>query len=283
MTGRRRLGALGRGGAALLTSFMLMLMLSTMALAVGVTSHNSLTGARSQLADKQAFWVAEAGWQRARQALLAGTWTAAGSPGNTYTEDFPPSPATKTGEYRVTIVNNGSDYTITSEGYVPSLSASVARRQVIEDEASVTFNDGTNYSLTATASASSTNGSNVPANARDGSTSTFWRAQNNGNGWLMMDHGSAVTLNKIVVQENNNITGVSIEWSDDNSAWTTAAGLSVVESPSRTWTATFTPASHRYFRASVSASSSNRPSVEEMRNYNSSFGALGTGEVTTQW
>ena len=97
--------------------FLLMLVLSGLALAVGVLGHNSLVSGGSQLLDKQAFYVAEAGWQRARQQLVAGNWTAASSPGNTYTESF------GAGEYRVTIVDNGDGTdTITSEGYVPSQS-----------------------------------------------------------------------------------------------------------------------------------------------------------------
>lgn len=265
------------GGSALLLTFLMMLVLAGLATAGAVFSHNSLMTGKAYLLDQHALYVAEAGQQRARQALIAGTWTAAASPGNTYSESFGP------GAYSVTIVDNGgATYTITSSGYVPNATTYAARRQIAEGELSVTVSDGTNASLTATASASSEDASNPASNAKDGSTSTSWKAGSNGSGWLAMDYGSAVTLNKIVVKEDNNITGVSIEWSDDGSSWTTASGLSVSAS-GKTWTSTFISASHRYFRASLSASSGKKPSVKEMESYNSTLSALGAGEVTTQW
>jgi len=286
---RRENAGSGRGerGAAMLLTFLMMLVLSGLALAAGVFSHNSLVGSKSQLLDQQAFYLAEAGWQRARQQLIAGNWTAAASPGNTYTEDFPPAPATKVGEYRATIVDNGSNtYTITSEGYVPSQSAAVAQRQMTVSSISVTVSNGTNHSLSATASASSSNGSNTPNKANDGSTSTHWEASTKGDGeWLRMDFGgSPPTMNKVVIEEKNNINGVTIEWSDNGSSWSAPGNLSIVESPSKTWTATFTVDSRRYVRATFTASGSGkRVSVEEMESYNSSLSALGNGSATTQW
>ena len=82
------------------------------------------------------------------------------------------------------------------------------------------------------------------------------------------------------------MTSVSIEWSDDNATWTTANGLSVVESPSQTWTCTFTPAMHRYFRAAISAASNKKPGVNEMESYNTTGSTItftGKGQTTTQW
>ena len=73
-------------GAALFLTFLVMLVLSGLALAVGMFSRNSMQTGTSQLLDKQAWYIAEAGWQRARQALSVGTWAAASSAGNTYTE-----------------------------------------------------------------------------------------------------------------------------------------------------------------------------------------------------
>ena len=276
--GVARLALQPQRGMALFLTFLLMLVLSGLAMAVGVFSYNSMQTGKSTLLDKQAYYVAEAGWQRARQALVAGTWVAAASPGNTYTESF------GAGEYQVTIVDDGGgSYTVTSNGYVPSQATTSAKRQVLESALTVTSSDGTNLSLTATASASSESGSNTASKAKDGDNSTKWKANNNGDGWLVMDHSSATTLNKIVIEEDANITGVTIEYSDNNSTWTTASGLSVIESPSETWTATFTATSHRYFRASISASSSKKPSVKEMQDYNSSISSLGAGSVTTQW
>lgn len=271
---------------ALLLTFFMMLVLSGIAVGVGTFAHNSQLVGKTQLLDAQAAYVAEAGWQYARQALADGTWTAATTPGNTYTADFPASPATKVGEYSVTIVDNGdSTYTITSSGYVPTASVYAARRQMVETSLSVTTADGTNYSLTATASASSTNGSNIASNAKDGSTSTRWEAGTAGSGqWLAMDHSSAVALDKIVVEEHSNIDGVNIQWSDDGSSWTTVSGLSVTESPSKTWTATFTETTHRHFRAVFTASGgSKKVAVKEQQHYNASGLTLGAGTYSDTW
>lgn len=270
-------------GAALLTTFLMMIVLSGLALAVGVVSHNSLVGGRSQLLDKQAFYIAEAGWQRARQALSAGTWSAAASPGNTYTESF------GAGEYRVTLVENGGSpttYTITAEGYVPNQTVTVAKRKVVETAVPVTLGSGTNLSLSATASASSSSGSNTPNKANDDNNGTRWESGTNGSGsWLSMDYGGATTLDTVVVQEHNNIDGLTIEWSDNGSSWTAASGLSVVESPNKTWTATFTATSHQYFRSQfTNVPSSKAAAVKEMESYYTAAApSFGTGDVTTQW
>ena len=268
-------------GVALLLTFLMMLVLAGLAVAVAVCAHNSLVTGHTALLDQQAFYIAQGGWQRARQAILATTWTAAPSPGNTYTESF------GAGEYRVTVVDNGSNSeTITAEGYVPNQTATLAKRQLIESAVPVTVNDGTNQSLTATASASSSGSGNPAGNANDGDTTTDWQAGIAGTGqWLAMDYGaSPPTLNKIVVLEHANVSGVAIEQSDDNASWSTPGGLSVIESPVKTWTATFTAASHRYVRAVLTASGSSRKvSVKEMQSFDSALSALGNGSVTTAW
>lgn len=265
-------------GAALFLTFLMLLMLAGLAAAAATFARNGLTVGRTTLADTQAFFIAEAGSQRARQALVAGTWAAAASPGNTYSETLGP------GEYRVTIVDDGSSsYTVTSNGYVPTYAAPQSRAQFTESGIAVTASDGTNYSLTATATASSANPGFPASSAKDGLTTTKWQASSNGSGWLKMDLGSATSLDKVVVKEDANITGVSVEYSDDGSSWSTPSGHTVVESPSKTWTATFTATSHRYFRASVSAASSKKPAVQEMECYDTTISALGQGEAARSW
>lgn len=268
---------------ALLLVFLLMLVLAGLALAVGTWAHNSMVMGKAALLDRQAYYVAVAGWQRARQAVMAGTWLAAASPGNSYTESF------GAGEYVVTIVDEGGDeYTITSAAYVPNQSTPAAKREITEEQLDVTVSNGTNQALSATASASTEQADHPASDANDDSTGSFWRASTTGDGqWLKMNFGgSPPTLNRIVIRENANVAdnGVTLEWSDDNSTWTTiASGSQVLEDPGKTWTATFTAAAHRYIRATFDATGSNRVSVEEMRAYNSSLSALGRGEVTTQW
>ena len=258
----------------LFITFLMMLVLAGLALAVGVFSHNSLMGGTSQLKDKQAFYIAEAGWQRARQAIDAGTWSAAASPGNTYTESF------GAGEYEVTLVDNGnSTYTITSDGYVPSEASVVARRRVVE----TALPSQMNLSLTATASASSAQASHPAGDANDNnSSSTYWSAQTQGSGeWLQMNHGSAKTMTQAVILEEGEITGISaLQYSSDGSSWTAVSG-SCTESGT-TWTCDFSSVTAQYLRATFTASASNRRvSVYEFRIFGS--GGLGTGTFTTQW
>lgn len=277
-------------GAALFLTFLLMLVVSGLALAAAVCSSNSLAIGTGQLIDKQVVYIAEAGWQRARQALSAGTWGAGVSPGSTYSESF------GGGVYNVTIVDNAAtvtengstDYTITSQGYVPSAASYVARREIVEYQTSATAAN-TNRSLTATAAASSTNGSNSASKANDGNTSTKWQASTKGpNEWLSMDHGSSVTLDKMVIKDDGNIaSAITIQYSDNNASWTTVGGSSLVESPNNTFTILCTAATHRYFRALFpDVPSGSRAGVKEMESYNTANRTVtftAPGRTTTEW
>jgi hypothetical protein len=259
----------------------MMLVLAGLALAAGTVAHNSLLSGKSQLLDKQAFYIAEAGWQRARQAIAANTWTAAASPGNAYTESF------GSGEYRVTIVDNGDGtYTITSEGYVPNQTLAAARRRVVERNLSAASSSGTNLSLAAAilASSSQPGSGNAPSNANDGQTATKWQASTAGNGeWLRLDFGSATAVNRVVILEHPHVDGLTVESSADGSTWTTVPGLSVVESPAQTWTANFTTTSTRYLRTVFNNVPANQTAgAKEFESYNASL-TLGQGAVTTQW
>ena len=269
-------------GAALFVTFIMVLMLAGLALAVGTFAHNSLLTGKSQLLDKQAYYIALAGWQRARQALVAGTWIAAESPGSVNTEPF------GAGEYVVTIVDNGGTSTITSDGYVPSQSASQAHRQVAEgsnsaSRISVTITLGTNLSLAATALSSGDASGNPASNAKDGDTGTRWQANTNGSdSWLGMDLGSAATVDRIIIKEQNErINDLRIEFSDDGASWTTVSGQSVIE-VGDDWTATFAETSHRHFRAFFFDVVSGSPvRVREFETYNSSVSSLGNAPETT--
>ena len=272
-------------GAALLIAVLFLLMLIGLATAAAIHCQTSQLTSRSQLLDKQAFYIAEAGVQRARQALEVGTWALS----STNVESF------GAGEYSVAITDNGScspgasgcELTLTASAYIPSSSSYQARRQLIEDQVPATVSN-TNLSLTATASASSSSSGHAASSSKDDSLSTYWEANTAGSGeWLSMDHGSAVTLDQIVIEEENRINGVNIQYSDDGSSWTTASGLSVVESPSKTWTCDFTATSHRYFRAVFTASGgSHKVSVQEMRDYNTANATVavdGYGNYNTSW
>ena len=259
-------------------------------LAVAVFSRNSMRIGTVQLQDKQAFYIAEAGLQRARQALSANTWLSAPSPGNTYEESF------GAGEYSVTIIDNddcdyGSSscqYDITSSGYVPNNTTPVAQRQVVANEIDVTLSN-TNLSLAATATASSTNGTHAASDAKDDDNGTYWQAGTKGSGeWLKMDLGSATNVNRVVLDENANITGVDLEYSTDGSSWTDVPDLAGDgDNSDRTWTFTFTATSARYFRVVLTSSGSgSRVSVEEFKSYDTEDATVTldtNGDFGTAW
>jgi hypothetical protein len=263
-----------------------LLLLVGLAAAAAVFAQNSNLTARAQLLDKQAFYIAEAGVERGRQTLSDGTWAL----GSTTVESF------GAGQYSVAISDNGDcgiddndcEITIASSAYIPDSTSYVARRQLVEEDIPALVSN-TNLSLTATASASSSSGSHPAGDANDDDTGSYWESNVNGNGsWLQMDHGSAVTVNQIVIEEQNRIDGISaLEYSDDGSSWTAVSGLSVVESPSKTWTCDFTSTSRRYFRATFTASASNRKvSVEEMRNFDTTAQTVAfsdVGDFETSW
>ena len=270
-------------GAVLLLTFLLLLVLTGLVTAVGLYANHSLATARSQRLDRQALYIAEAGWQRARQALAASTWTGAVAPGNDYTESF------GGGEYVVNVTAENAciascNYTVTSSSYVPNQTAVLARRRITEVDAPVTIVTGTNFSLAATASASSSTGANTPNKANDGNSATKWQSGTNGNtSWLAMDYGSSATLNRIVVDEDSNIGGITVDYSDNGSVWTSISGATVTQSPSKKWNATFSPISHRYFRANLTGVGANKKAaVEEMRSYNTTI-SLSTGDIISQW
>lgn len=260
-------------------TFLIMLVLAGLALAVGTFARNSQLTGTSQLLDKQAFYVAEAGWQRARQALSVGTWVPAPSPGSSNTETF------GAGTYTVTIVHNADNtYTITSNGYVPTQATPAAQRQVVESAVTVSAS-GANLSLGETASASSTNGSNTAAKAIDGSASTQWEANNTGNNeWLSLDYGSAtsVTFMKLT-EKDNRINTITVEYSSNGSSWTTVPGLSAIESPSKTWQVAFSATSAQYFRVKFTdVNSGKKPNIKEWESYASSTFSQGTS-YSTSW
>lgn len=272
-------------GAALLLTFLMMLVLSGLAAGVGLFAHHSLLTAKHALMDQQAFFLAEAGAQRARQQIAAGAWTASSCPSGTpCTESFPSSNAI--GQYQVTITGS-NPYTITVDGYLPDAATVVARREVTLS--TVTTDPNLSRNPNTVASASSSKGDHTPDNAKDGSTSTNWESNTKGSGsWLGMDLQLATTLNQIIVKEEDNIDadGLTIEWSDNGSSWTAASGLSVSGSPGPTWTATFTATSHRYFRAYLtSVPSSKRAAIDELEMYNTAGSgvSLDRGTFSTQW
>lgn len=261
-------------------TFLVVLVLTGLALAVGVFGHNSIMTGRTQWLDRQAMSLAEAGWQRGRQAFAEDVdgWGADTS----NTETFGP------GQYTVAI-SAESPYTIISTGYVGTTSNYQARREIVESNVTRAAAGSSNSATSATASASSTHSSSSVANANDGSTSTTWRADTQGSGeWLRLLFGSDPNLNRIIIREEQYIAGVNIQscTSSDTSSCSTVSGLSCSESGT-TWTCNFTTPSGDplYYRAVFTATASNRRvEVQEMESYNTAAtgytlndGTFGTG------
>lgn len=251
-------------------TFLMMLVMAALATAIVVFAQAGMASGRAQLLVAQARYVAEAGWQRAREAIVAGDASCSSG----CTESL------GAGQYEVTVTGSGP-YTITSDGYVPSAANPQGRRRVAESAVPLN-NTSTNQSLTATASASSSQPGLPASRVNDDNTGTIWRAETTGsNEWLAMDYGSLMTLDRIVILERDNIDAMTIELSSDASTWTTVPALSVVESPALTWTATFAAARKRYFRARfTSVPVGQRAGVEEFQSF---APRLGIGAGTSQW
>jgi len=262
-----------RRGAALLLTFLLMLGLSGLALAVGVFAHNSVVSSRVQLEGYQVQGVADAGLARARRELTVGGnavgWSAS-------------DVSFGAGTYTVTTTDNGGGtYTITSSGYVPDATNTVARRRIREKSIPVTAS-GSNIALNTTATASSYTGSNTPARAVDGAGNTRWRCAGGAGCWLALDFGT----NKVFTQtdydeQGNKITGYTIEVSRDATTWEAARGLSINGD-----VADFDKVTARYVRIRITSVSDIEPALNEFKVYAVTSGSsitLGDGTVVIDW
>ena len=280
-------------GAVLLITFVIMLVLSGIALAAGVFSQNSLLSGQSQLLDKQAFYVAEAGLHRTLQALAAGTWTSTGDP---YTESvYAEDGTTIVGQYVVTITDNGDcapgstscEYDITSEGYVPNQASYAARRQVNAYTVEANISSVTNHAGSAAATAWTSSSGHDPDEAIDGSNGSYWEAGTAGSGqWLYLDFGASwsTTLTQLVIEERRHITGITFDTSSNGTSWSSLSVTGDGDNSDDTWTFTVST-SARYVRATFTASGSSRQvSVREFEAYSATGGTptfTNDGEFTT--
>ncbi|MBI3011057.1 MAG: discoidin domain-containing protein [Candidatus Omnitrophica bacterium] len=242
-----------RGGAALLLTFLLMLGLSGLALAVGVFAHNSVVSSRVQLEGYQV----PVRWRASDVSFGAGTYTV------------------------TTTDNGGGTYTITSSGYAPDATNTVARRRIREKSIPVTAS-GSNIALNTTATASSYSGQNTPAKAVDGDADTRWRCTTGNGCWLALDFGT----NKVFTQtdydeQGNKITGYTIEVSRDATTWEAARGLSINGD-----VADFDKVTARYVRIRITSVSDIEPALNEFKVYAVTSGSsmtLGDGTVVIDW
>lgn len=272
-----------RRGIALLSSFIVMVTLSTMTLAFLSMVKDDIKRNGSEQADLQANYIAKAGLAKARWALT--TSGQAVGWGETDT-------AFSTGTYTVTTTDNGDGtYTIVSEGYVPNDTSPIARRRVEQRNVSVATSALTNLCLGATAAASSTRGANVASRAIDGNLSTFWQANGNPSAgspqWLRVDMGSAKAFNRVVFTEpaGNTITAFTIQYSSNASTWTNVSSP-VTTKVGTVTTVNFTSVTRRYHRIRITASTLTRPSISEYESYDTSQAVsvtLGQGKYVTTW
>lgn len=255
----------GRKGASLILVFIIMTTLTAVTFAYLYMISIQTKSAGRDLADAQAFWLAEAGRTSARWELTKGAQAAGWG-----IQDV----VLGAGTYTVVTSDNGDGkYTVTSHGYVPNSTDPIARREVIESD--IPFSKSQNLSLIATATASSEQASHVAANAKDGIGSTKWKSDVKDGSWIILDFGSLINFDKIVV-DGKKINSYTIEHSVDNVTYQGVTNID--EDP--VWTFTFDIVSARYLRFNING---DKPEINELQTFNTNDQRLGQGEYGTSW
>jgi len=254
-------------GVILIFVLLILVALMGVALAFWYAINSEIKSAGVGLANAQAFYIAEAGRAKARQALTTGGQTLP------YTETNAPF---ANGTYTVTVVYSdpptNEHVIITSNGYVPDSTKPVAQRQVVEKNISFTDEGGaggTNLSLDATANASDKD--NQADKANDGKQNTSWKSNNAGSFWISMNFGAQTNFNKIVIYGSNTGSHV-VQYSNDGIAWTNVANP--VESPAGT--IKFSAVSAGHMRLSFSGT---KPQINELETYGGA--SLGQGKFSS--
>jgi len=260
-------------GAALLLTFVLMLALSSIGLAVGTLGHHSVLTGRTQLENFQVAAIAEAGLARARREFTTGGQAPGWSASDV---------AFHVGTYTVTTTDNGNGTsTIMSSAYIPNVTSPVAKRRIREKNVPVTAG-GTNIAIGSTATASSYTGQNTPAKAVDNDAGTRWRCATGNGCWLALDFGTNKVLTKTDYDEQGNkIVDYSIEISRDGTNWETVRGLSKSGD-----VATFDKVTARYVRILITSVTEIEPALDEFKVYAVTTGSLrtlGNGTVVIEW
>lgn len=266
------MSAKGQSGAISIFTFVVMITLTAITVAFLYMISIRIKSSGLELASAQAFWLAEAGRAQARWALNSASQSVGWA-----TSDVPLGGGT----YSVTSFYSGSNCTIISDGYIPNDLNPVARSRVVESNISFGATSTNNLSLSATASASSTNGRFSAPNAIDNNINTKWKSGVNGVSWLKLDFAGLTTFNKVVIVGGVQIITYTLEYSTNNITFYPVSNL--IESPA--WTFTFNAVSARYLRFNTTG---NRSEVSEFQTYNSgsatgSVAGLGQGIFSTLW
>ncbi len=138
-------------------------------------------------------------------------------------------------------------------------------------------NTPVNVALNKPATASSTNGSNTPSKAVDGSTSTYWRSGSISSStitWLQVDLQTAQSINRAVVKWNGSYyaKNYQIQISNDATNWSTVytdnAGNGGTDDYS------FANVSARYVRVYMTKNNKSSERINEFEIYGASSGVL---------
>jgi hypothetical protein len=138
----------------------------------------------------------------------------------------------------------------------------------------VTILSTANLALNKPASASSTDGSNTPSKAVDGSTSTYWRSGSSSTGWLRVDLGSEQTVGRAVVKWNGSYYAKKYQFqvSNDDANWTTVYTNNSGTKGTKEFTFAQTPA--RYVRLYMTKNNKSSYRINELEVYSSAASAL---------
>ena len=254
-----------RKGVILIFVLIILVALMGVALAFWYAINSEIRSAGASFANAQAFYIAEAGLSKARQALTAGGQAVP------YTEtDMPFGRGTYTVSVAYSDPPLNKRVIITSNGYIPDSTKPVAQRQVVEKNASFTSESAQNLSVGATPSVSSNPGK--ASNINDGKSASQWKADGKDAWeWAKLDFGGQKQLDKVVIN-GDKIDQRMIEYSNDGANWHAVANL--VENPA--WTFIFDEVSARYLRFSVYG---NKPEINEFETYSGE--RLGQGKFST--
>ncbi len=255
-------------GVILIFVLIILVALMGVGLAFWYAINSEIKSAGAELANAQAFYIAEAGRAKARYELTVGGQTVP------YT---PPEVVFENGTYIVGV--NYSDklpvnqyVTITGYGYIPNSTKPVAKRQVVEKDVffvSGGAGGGTNLSLNATAHASDSD--NKADKANDGKTATKWQSNNTGSFWISMTFIAPNNFNRVVVNGVNTGSYV-VQYSNNGTTWTNVE--SPVENP--VGTIKFNAVSAGYMRLNFSGT---KPDINELETYGGA--SLGQGKFSS--
>lgn len=133
-------------------------------------------------------------------------------------------------------------------------------------------NTPSNLALNKPATASSTNGSNTPSNAVDGSTSTYWRSGSLSSStitWLQVDLQTVQTISRVVVKWNGSYyaKNYQIQISNDATSWSTVYTDNAGNGGTDDYT--FTPTTGRYVRVYMTKNNKSSERINELEVYGS--------------